>query len=150
MVGQVKTTLTNMNKTVSIIVIALVIIIGGYLIFRGGDAILEDSETQSTSLEDAVTSNEDELESPIEISMVSGNLFFTPKNLTLAKDQPVRITFQNTGTHTFTIDELDVNITLRGSSGVAEFTPTQSGTFEYYCAVPGHRGGGMFGSVTVE
>ncbi len=82
--------------------------------------------------------------------MVSGNLFFNPNNLTLKKGQPVNITFQNSGTHTFTVDELGVNVPLRGSSGVVEFTPTQSGTFEYYCAVPGHRLGGMSGSLTVE
>jgi len=85
-----------------------------------------------------------------EISMVSGNLFFTPKDLTLTKDQPVKITFQNTGTHTFTISELGINVSLRGSSAIVEFTPTQSGTFDYYCAVPGHREGGMFGSLKIE
>jgi len=85
-----------------------------------------------------------------EVSMVSGNLFFNPKTLTLAKNQPVKITFQNTGSHTFTIDELGVNIPLRGNTAVVEFTPTKSGSFEYYCAIPGHREGGMFGSVVVE
>jgi len=85
-----------------------------------------------------------------EISMTSGNLFFGPRTLTLAKGQPVKINFRNVGVHTFTIDELGVNVTLRGSSGVVEFTPDRSGTFEYYCAVPGHRGGGMFGSLRVE
>lgn len=85
-----------------------------------------------------------------EISMVSGNVFFNPKTLTLAKDQPVKITFSNNGTHTFTIDELGVNVSLRGSSPTVEFTPIQTGSFQYYCAVPGHREGGMFGSLTVE
>lgn len=84
------------------------------------------------------------------IEMVSGNFFFTPKNLSLKKGEAVTIRFQNSGVHTFTIDELGVNIPLRGSSPVAEFTPEKSGTFEYYCAVPGHREGGMFGSLTVE
>lgn len=85
-----------------------------------------------------------------EISMVSGNLFFNPKNLTLVKDEPVKITFQNTGRHTFTVDELGVNVSLSGSSLTVEFTPAKSGAFEYYCSVPGHREGGMLGSLTVE
>jgi len=31
-----------------------------------------------------------------------------------------------------------------------EFTPTTSGTFEYYCSVPGHRESGQFGTLKVE
>ena len=84
------------------------------------------------------------------INITSGNLFFSPKTITVAKDQPVVINLQNTGTHTFTIKELGVNVPLSGNSPVVEFTPTESGTFEYYCAVPGHREGGMFGSLKVE
>lgn len=98
-----------------------------------------------------ISSNGREQESSVkEVSMVSGDLFFNPENLTLVKDQSVKITFQNTGSHTFTIDELGVHVVLSGSSATVEFIPTQSGTFEYYCAVPGHREGGMFGSLTVE
>jgi nitrite reductase (NO-forming) len=82
--------------------------------------------------------------------MAAGNFFFSPSSMTLVKGQPVKITFQNSGTHTFTIDELGINEPLRGSSATIEFTPTQSGTFEYYCAIPGHKEAGMFGSLEVE
>jgi len=85
-----------------------------------------------------------------QISMQAGNFFFSPNSLTVAKGQQVKFNIQNTGFHTFTIDELGVNISLSGSGNyTAEFTPTQSGTFEYYCAVPGHREGGMFGNLKV-
>jgi len=82
--------------------------------------------------------------------MESGNLFFKPNLLMLKAGEPVRITFSNAGGHTFTIDELGVNISLQGSSAIAEFTPTKTGTFEFYCAVGGHRAAGMLGKVTVE
>ena len=85
-----------------------------------------------------------------EINAVSGNFFFNPNNITLKKNQPVRISFKNSGFHTFTIDELGVNVPLQGSSATVEFTPTKAGTFEYYCAVPGHRERGMLGSLNVE
>lgn len=169
-----------MNKKLFIAVgiLIVVVIFGGYLFFQGGENQTQQEsdikdpsqkmpvpgfesvpETQVISDEE-IMSDEEELDlsdggvvsatTTREINMVSGNLFFTPTNLTLVENQPVRITFQNTGTHTFTINELGVNFTISGSSGVAEFTPSTSGTFEYYCAVPGHRQGGMFGTLTVE
>ena len=118
--------------------------------------LLED-EAASTVVEEVVATPDDQIQPEKitallvkEISMVSGDLFFKPKVFTLIKDQPVKITFQNTGTHTFTINELDVNIRFNKSSAILEFTPSKSGTFEYYCAVPGHRKNGMFGSLTVK
>lgn len=84
------------------------------------------------------------------ISMSSGGFFFSPENLTLVKDEPVKITFDNSGTHNFTIDELGVSVSLRGGSPTVEFTPAKSGTFEYYCNLSGHREKGMHGSLTVE
>lgn len=159
-----------MNKIITIIIIALVIITSGYFFF-GKNGPQKESATESpttttpelgspsVSEETIIEENEggELLDRSVgslsiirEINMISGNLFFNPEDLKLVKGEPVKISFENRGTHTFTIDELGVNVILRGSSGVAEFTPTKSGTFEYYCAVPGHREGGMFGSLLVE
>lgn len=129
-----------MNKKLLIVIAVAVVLVGGYFFFGGNNQGAQESSDKDMTSEDTAR----------EISMVSGNLFFNPKNLTLTKGQPVKIAFTNSGVHTFTIDELGVNTALRGNSGVVEFTPTISGTFEYYCAVPGHRGGGMFGTLTVE
>ena len=131
-----------MNKTITIIVIVLAVVIGGYFLLQGGG--------YQTAKEDVSTPEQQGDEETLELSMVSGGFFFNPKNLTLTKDQPVSITMQNSGIHTFTIDELNVNVPLRGSSATVKFTPTKSGTFEYYCAIPGHRESGMFGSLIVE
>ncbi|MCH7758886.1 cupredoxin domain-containing protein [Patescibacteria group bacterium] len=111
---------------------------------------LPEDEAAVVSLDDQVQPEKVTTLSVKEIKIVSDNLFFTPKVLTLIKDQPVKIIFQNTGTHTFTIKELDVNLRLSESSVTLEFTPSKSGIFEYYCAVPGHRENGMFGSLTVK
>lgn len=170
-----------MNKIVIIIAVILIVVIGGYFVFRGEQTAPESAVPapgQEQVLEKVVVPSEieellpeqettdakpvvEEIEPPEEpeeslaplvkeISMTSGNLFFSPKTLTLAKDQPVKITFRNSGTHTFTVRALGVNAPISGSSATVLFTPTQSGTFEYYCAVPGHRSGGMLGSLTVE
>jgi len=98
------------------------------------------------------SSNEEALDSSTvqERNLTSGNLFFSPKILTVVKYKPVKINIQNTGTHTFTIDELGVEVLLRKSFETVKFTPATSGTFEYYCSVPGHRESGQFGSLMVE
>ncbi len=108
--------------------------------------ILGDEQSQPEQQQGA---QQNDSSSVKELNMVSGNLFFTPDNLELKKGQPVRITFQNTGIHTFTIDELGVDVPLRGPSAVVDFTPNKEGQFEYYCAIPGHREGGMLGDLTV-
>lgn len=83
------------------------------------------------------------------ISIEAGNVFFKPKSLTVKINQPVTVNFTNKGSHTFTIDELGVNSPLRQTSGSFTFTPTKTGTFTYYCSVPGHRAAGQFGTITV-
>lgn len=144
-----------MKKTVIITIIVLVVAGGGYFLFRGGYQIPGYGQpTPSQQVAPATTvptpASTQEAVKVKEVSMTSGNTFFNPKDITLAKGEPVKITFQNTGRHTFTIDELGVNASLSGSSPTVEFTPTKAGAFEYYCAVPGHREGGMLGSLTVE
>jgi uncharacterized cupredoxin-like copper-binding protein len=38
---------------------------------------------------------------------------------------------------------------LPGETGHLTFTPTRSGTYEFYCTVPGHKDAGMVGTMTV-
>ncbi len=85
-----------------------------------------------------------------EIQMTTGNFFFSKKSLRVKKGQPVKIVVSNVGTHTFTIDKLGVNVPLNGFSKTIEFTPNKSGTFQYYCTVPGHKEAGMVGTLTVQ
>ncbi len=150
-------------KNILIIGVVILFVAAGYFIFKGGGGEEPDTTPQLgvpapgfESVPETVVGPSGD-EEPLsgasqaeEISMVSGNLFFDPKGLTLTKDQPVKITFSNNGFHTFTIDELGVDQSLRGSTATVEFIPTKTGTFEYYCTVPGHKEGGMFGSLTVE
>lgn len=53
--------------------------------------------------------------------------------------------------HSLDVDEFDVHVLmLTGEPSVARFTPTQPGTYTFYCGVPGHRQGGMVGTLIVE
>jgi plastocyanin len=52
--------------------------------------------------------------------------------------------------HSFDIDELDVHAPMPGSeTALALFRPTESGTYTFYCGVPGHRAAGMVGTLVV-
>ncbi len=52
--------------------------------------------------------------------------------------------------HTFTIDELGINISVgAGLTVTREFKVDKAGTFAFYCAVPGHRDAGMEGTLEV-
>ena len=85
------------------------------------------------------------------VTMRAGNLFFSPSNLQVNQGDKISLTIQNSGFHTFTIRELGVDVRMPSSGTYSvEFTANKKGNFEYYCAVPGHREGGMFGNLGVN
>lgn len=66
--------------------------------------------------------------------------------------QTFAMRFENTHSvgHSFDIDELNVHVSAApGSSGLILFTPTEPGTYSFYCALPGHREAGMVGTLVV-
>lgn len=83
------------------------------------------------------------------LTLDAGNIYFKPKSFTVKANQPVTVNFTNKGSHTFTIDELGVHVKLQEASGSFTFTPTKTGSFTFYCSVPGHRQAGQFGTLTV-
>lgn len=83
------------------------------------------------------------------VAMQAGNLFFSPKTLTAVVNEEVVLNVGVTGRHTFTIDALGVDVRLNQGKASVRFTPNQTGTFEYYCAIPGHRERGMLGTLRV-
>ena len=84
------------------------------------------------------------------IALRAGNFFFSPEALTVTVGEEVVLDIRSTGTHTFTIDELGVNVRFGTGKATVRFTPDRPGQFEYYCAIPGHRERGMIGTLTVE
>lgn len=51
--------------------------------------------------------------------------------------------------HTFTIDELDVNLAVpMGAERSLSFS-APAGIYDFYCAIPGHEAAGMSGTITV-
>ncbi len=79
---------------------------------------------------------------------------FSPAAITVNKGDGVKVTFKNVGStsHNFVIGDLGVStraISL-GSTETVEFIAGKSGTFAFYCSVPGHRPAGMEGQLVVK
>ena len=85
------------------------------------------------------------------VNMSARSFSFSPTELKAKVGENIVLDIDAIGTHTFTIDELDVNVPLPlGQITRVEFTPSQTGTFTYYCAIPGHRKAGQTGILKVE
>lgn len=87
------------------------------------------------------------------ITVEGGSFKFTPNEITVKKGQPVKIVLESKDLmHDFVIDELNVKSTQAkaGESVEVTFTPTQTGSFEFYCSVGNHRAMGMKGTLIVE
>ena len=81
---------------------------------------------------------------------------FEPATLTVRANSPVSLTLDNSGAaliHDFTIDTPGgqrVHIVAQPHSrGTGQFT-LPAGTYQFYCAQPGHREAGMVGTLIVS
>jgi nitrosocyanin len=87
------------------------------------------------------------------LTMTLGTLSFTPNTLTVAKGTPVSIKIVNSSSlnHNFSLDAFNVNQNVdAGATQTVTFTPSQAGTYYFYCNVPGHAQAGMVGKLTVQ
>jgi len=87
------------------------------------------------------------------VDITAGDLYFQPNTLTVTKGTKVTLSIKNAGAieHTFTLPPFHINVVLQpGQSQTVSFTPTTSGTYYWYCAVPGHAQAGMVGKITVQ
>lgn len=97
----------------------------------------------------------EEVEPPpeeVEVNVTAGEGYFEPDEITVDLGQDVTIVVENVTDvdHTFTIDELDVDVSLApGEQEEVTFTAAEEGSFEFYCAEPGHRDAGMYGYLEV-
>ena len=76
---------------------------------------------------------------------------FSLKEITVEKGDLVRIKITVTyGAHDFKIDEYNVYAdTQLNQESIVEFTADKAGEFIYYCAKPGHRQNGQWGTLKV-
>ena len=157
-----------MKKYLPVVVI-LVVLFGGYTLFKGMSAPQSESvmmegegtmmegeegvmESEGVMMEDEESMMEDE-EAVKTFTLDAQNISFSQVQIRVKKGDRVKIVLVNKeGFHDWTIDEFDANTQQisEGDQDSVEFVADQVGTFEYYCSVGTHRQLGMVGNLIVE
>ncbi len=139
------------NAIIILLVIVVLVLVGGYIYMRGNKSTYPaTTQTGSGTTSPTVVPNE-----MGDVLTIEGKEFaFSPSILTLSKGKTYQLTFKNTGTmpHNIDIDELGVKTKTisPGQTDTVSFTPSQTGSFTFYCAVGNHRAQGMQGTITIQ
>jgi plastocyanin len=86
-------------------------------------------------------------------ALVAGRNTFDQAELRARIGQTVALRLENTDTqtHSFDIDAFDVHVSIPiNMPTLALFTPTEPGSYTFYCRIPGHTEAGMIGTLIVE
>jgi plastocyanin len=79
---------------------------------------------------------------------------YDPPDFSLPADTDTELTLENNGVveHDIVVEELDdIELVFAGAGeSVTETVNLPAGTYTFYCSIPGHRAGGMEGTLTVE
>ncbi|GAY26271.1 cupredoxin domain-containing protein [Desulfurococcaceae archaeon AG1] len=85
-----------------------------------------------------------------EIEVKLRDNYFEPQTITISLNETVRFVLKNEGRvgHTFTIDELGINVRLApGETKTVEITFNKTGSYTFYC-IP-HKAIDMIGNLTI-
>lgn len=83
-----------------------------------------------------------------------GQMTYNPAAITVKKGEKVEVSLINKDAgqnHTFVVTDMNVKSAqvLPGKTGTITFTASKTGTFDFFCDIPGHKDGGMLGKITV-
>jgi plastocyanin len=88
-----------------------------------------------------------------EMSLLLRNFAFEPRTLLFEVGDTVQFSLATADSlHTFTVEELGIDWRVRDKDEPVQqsFTFDRPGTFRLICAIPGHEGSGMAGTVEVR
>lgn len=146
----------NRNLVIAAVAIVILAVLGGvwYLNNKNSTTTPVTVEEQVESSGQPAVSTDSAQQGEVKEFTIKGSSFkYEPSQIKVNKGDKVKITFQDEGgTHDLTIDEFGVRskrITT-GEKETLEFVADKTGSFSYYCSVPGHRASGMVGTLVVE
>lgn len=87
------------------------------------------------------------------LSVVMGDIFYQPKEITIPANTDIVIDRPNEGSiaHTFDIDELNIHTGEVAAGATASVTINAApGDYVFYCAIPGHKEAGMTGTLRAQ
>lgn len=81
------------------------------------------------------------------VEVVSYDIYFEPKELTIPADTDMTFVLPNNGVtpHNFAIDALEIDVDIAPGATEEIVVNAPAGGYEYYCNVPGHKEAGMVG-----
>lgn len=85
------------------------------------------------------------------VSLVAKEFEFTPSDITV--DAPsFSLELRNEGAieHDFSVEDTDVKIFAKAAETATGEIEMEPGTYTFFCSIPGHREGGMEGTLTVK
>lgn len=87
-----------------------------------------------------------------EVTVDMYDIYFDPSEFTIPANTPVKVVLPNLGAavHDFSIDELNISVTVEPGETGETVINAPAGTYEYYCNIPGHKDAGMVGTLTIE
>lgn len=150
-----------MNKVLTAIIVIIALGAGGVFLLKGTDKTGQSvNPSGGNSLVPVTTQKGDSgaalpQSAPKQyfqtITIDSQSFFFKPDFFRVKAGEKATVTVNSHGNHTFTIDELKINIkTADGKKTQFSFTPNKKGAFHYYSSIPGDREAGQQGTLIVE
>lgn len=154
-----------MKQLVISLAVALVVILGAYLLVRPTAAPQESpmvdrsasplSPTPEASV--AATASPTMTMTPIPAATVEtirvnmNNMKFSPPLVAIKADQSYKMVLSSKGPHTFTVDKLGIDfVVASGQTQTFDLKVDKAGTYDVYCATPGHKEAGMVGKLVVQ
>ena len=144
-----------MNKIIILVLVVMVLAVGGgYFLLRGNyQAPTVTSEKTGGSTE-ALPITSTPASGITEMSVVGTEFSFNPASISVKAGEQVKIIFRNDGgaPHNLILEGLGTGTKTigGGQTDIVEFTAPSSGTYAFFCSIPGHRAAGMEGNLKVE
>ena len=147
--------------------VAIVVVLGAYFLVRPTNApqttpavevtpaeSLEVTPEASPTASPEATGKEATEGSSLEgdtITLNMADLKFDPLTTTVKAGKSYKLTLVSKGPHTYTVDKLGINfVVASGETKTFDLKVDKKGTYDVYCATPGHKDAGMVGELVVQ